>query len=74
MCVKRFYMIRLMAVLLISFGEISRTTYDEYGFISMVFYGQNYVALLRGSGISAELHSRNFILGINCFTISTLNV
>ena len=45
-------------------------THGEYGLSSMGNYGQNYVALLQGSEIAAELHSRNLILGINCFRIS----
>ena len=58
-------MIGLMVVLMMSFS----------GMVSMVVVlGQNYVALLKGSEMSAELHSRNLILGIKCFTISTLNV
>ena len=58
-------MIGLMVVLMMSFS----------GMVSMVLVlGQNYVALLKGSEMSAELHSRNLILGIKCFTISTLNV
>ena len=58
-------MIGLMVVLMMSFS----------GMVGMVLVlGQNYVALLKGSEMSAELHSRNLILGIKCFTISTLNV
>ena len=58
-------MIGLMVVLMMSFS----------GMVSMVLVlGQNYVALLKGSEMSAELHSRNLILGTKCFTISTLNV
>ena len=49
-------------------------TYDEYVFSSMGNSGKNCVALLQCSEMSAELHFRNLILGINCFVISTLNV
>ena len=49
-------------------------TYGEYGFSSVVFKGQKYVTLLKGSKMATELRSRNLILGINRFTIFTLNV
>ena len=48
--------------------------YGEYGFSSVGIEGQICIALLHGSKMSAELPSRNLILGINWFTISTLNV
>ena len=35
--------------------------------------GQNYAALLQGSGMLAGFHSKNLILGI-CFTLLNLNV
>ena len=35
---------------------------------------QNYVALLQGSKNSAGFPSRNLILGIQCFSLTTLNV
>ena len=41
---------------------------NEYG-----IQGQNYVALLQGSDMSAGFHSRNLILGI-CFRLIMLNV
>ena len=41
---------------------------NEYG-----IQGQNHVALLQGSDMSAGFHSRNLILGI-CFTLIMLNV
>ena len=36
--------------------------------------GQNYVALLQGSTMSAMLHSSNLILGIECFRVPILDV
>ena len=35
--------------------------------------GQNYAAFLQGSEKSAEFHSRNLILGIQCFRFIILN-
>ena len=49
-------------------------TYGEFCFSSMEIQGQNCVALLQGSKMSADLHSRSLILGMNCFTVSTMNV
>ena len=66
---KRLQKIGLKLILLTFFF-----THGEYGLSSMGNYGQNYVALLQGSEIAAELHSRNLILGINGFRISILNV
>ena len=37
-------------------------------------YEQNYVALLQGSKMSAELRSRKLILGSQYFKVTTLNV
>ena len=61
-------MIRLMAVLLMLFWD------GEYGFSTMGvgtavgngpgIQGQNYVALLQGSEMTAGFHYRNWILGI----------
>ena len=51
-------------VLLMSFSRM----------VSMGIYRQDYVALLQGSEMLAELHLRNLILGIKCFSISMLNV
>ena len=42
---------------------------NEYG-----IYGQNYVALLKESKMSAGLHSGNLILVIECCRIITLTV
>ena len=42
---------------------------NEYG-----IQEQNYVALLQGSEKSAEFHSRNLVLDIQCFRLIMLNV
>ena len=60
-------MIELMVVHLMSFSRMLSMVLLLSGF-------KDYVASFQGSEISAELHSRNLILGIKCFTISPLNV
>ena len=56
-------MIGLMMVLLKSFSSM----------VSMVLVLWGFMGKVMSNKMSAELHSRNLILGINCFTISTLN-
>ena len=52
-----------MVLVLCEFGVILG---DGYG-----IEGQNYVALLQGSGMPAGFYSRNLILGIECFRLLT---
>ena len=53
----------LMMVLLKSFSSM----------VSMVLVLWGFMGKVMSNKMSAELHFRNLILGINCFTISTLN-
>ena len=52
-------------------------TYGEYGYNFIdkdKTKRENFVALLQGNKISAEVHSGNSKLGITCFTTSIFNV
>ena len=71
-------MTRVMVVLLMFF------THGEYGFSSLGVgailgngywtQGQNHVALLQGSEISAGFHYGNMILGIQCFRLIVMGI
>ena len=62
-------MIGLIVVLLMSFTLMMSMVLVIWG-----FKGQNYVALLQESEMSAELHSRSLKLGVIYSIISTLNM
>ena len=62
-------MIGLIVVLLMSFTLMMSMVLVIWG-----FKGQNYVALLQESEMSADLHSRSLKLGVICSIISTLNM
>ena len=69
-------MTALMVVLLTFFWD------GEYGFSTVgailgngdKVQGQNYIALLQGSEMTAECHYRNWILGIQGFRLLALNI
>ena len=68
-------MIGLMVVMLTIFftcGELVLVLWGAGPVLRNVYgiYGQNDVALLKGSEMSAGLHFRNLILNINCCRIT----